>query len=61
MAYSNRAQLDMLAADADSAVKWAQRTLQLAEQAGYDEISATLSTISAPRDSSLATMPDGMI
>ena len=39
MAYSNRAQLDMLAADADSAVKWAQRTLQLAEQAGYDEIS----------------------
>ncbi len=39
MAYSNRAQLDMLAADADSAVEWAQRTLQLAEQAGYDEIS----------------------
>ena len=38
MAYSNRAQLDMLAADADSAVQWAQRTLQLAEPAGYDEI-----------------------
>jgi DNA-binding CsgD family transcriptional regulator len=38
MAYSNRAQLDMLAADADSAVQWAQRTLQLAEQGGYDEI-----------------------
>jgi ABC-type multidrug transport system fused ATPase/permease subunit len=28
----------MLAADADSAVQWAQRTLQLAEPAGYDEI-----------------------
>jgi len=39
MAYSNRAQLDMLAADADSAEQWSQRTLQLAEQAGYDEIS----------------------
>jgi DNA-binding CsgD family transcriptional regulator len=38
MAYSNRAQLDMLAADADAAVHWAQRTLQLAEPAGYDEI-----------------------
>ena len=39
MAYSNRAQLDMLAADADSAVHWAQRTLELAQQGGYDEIS----------------------
>jgi DNA-binding CsgD family transcriptional regulator len=38
MAYSNRAQLDMLAADADAAVLWAERTLQLAEPAGYDEI-----------------------
>lgn len=38
MAYSNRAQLDMLAANADSAVQWAQRTLQLAEQGGYAEI-----------------------
>lgn len=38
MAYSNRAQLDMLAADADSAVQWAQRTLQLTEQGGYEEI-----------------------
>jgi len=38
MAYSNRAQLDMLAADCDSAVQWAERTLQLAQPAGYDDI-----------------------
>jgi DNA-binding CsgD family transcriptional regulator len=37
MAYSNRAQLDMLAADADAAVLWADSTLQHAEPAGNDE------------------------
>ena len=31
MAYSNRAQLDMLAHHVDSAIEWAQRTLKLAE------------------------------
>jgi DNA-binding CsgD family transcriptional regulator len=38
MAYSNRAQLEMLANRAGSAIEWALRTIKLAEQHGYDEI-----------------------
>ena len=38
MAYSNCAQLDMLAGKVDTAIDWALRTIRLAEPAGYDEI-----------------------
>ena len=38
MAYSNRAQLCMLADDSDQAVEWAQRTIALAQAWGNDEI-----------------------
>jgi DNA-binding CsgD family transcriptional regulator/tetratricopeptide (TPR) repeat protein len=38
MAYSNCAQLDMLAGKSDTAIDWALRTIRLAEPAGYDEI-----------------------
>jgi DNA-binding CsgD family transcriptional regulator len=38
MAYSNRAQLDMLAHEVDSAIVWARRTIELAEQLGNQEI-----------------------
>ncbi|HEY2402300.1 MAG TPA: AAA family ATPase, partial [Steroidobacteraceae bacterium] len=38
MAYSNRAQLDMLAHHVDSAIEWAQRTLKLAEPLGRRDI-----------------------
>jgi DNA-binding CsgD family transcriptional regulator len=38
MAYSNRAQLDMLGHRVDSAIEWAQRTLKLAEPLGRRDI-----------------------
>lgn len=38
MAYSNRAQLEMLAHHVDSAIDWALRTLQLAEPLGRSDI-----------------------
>jgi len=38
MAYSNRAQLAMLAHEVDSAIDWSQRTIQLAESWANDEI-----------------------
>jgi DNA-binding CsgD family transcriptional regulator/tetratricopeptide (TPR) repeat protein len=38
MAYSNRAQLDMLADAFESSITWAERTIRIAEPAGYDEI-----------------------
>src|SRR3569833_2535937 len=38
MAYSNRAQLDMLSHHVDSAIDWAQRTLKLAEPLGRHDI-----------------------
>lgn len=38
MAYSNRAQLDMLAHEVDSAIQWAKRTIALAEPWANDEI-----------------------
>jgi len=38
MAYSNRAQLDMLSHHSDSAIDWAQRTLKLAEPLGRRDI-----------------------
>ena len=38
MAYSNRAQLDMLAHEVTSAIAWSQRTLELAEPLGKVEI-----------------------
>lgn len=38
MAYSNRAQLAMLADDSQLAIQWAERTIALAEPAGYEEI-----------------------
>jgi len=38
MAYSNRAQLDMLAHHIDSAIEWAQRALKLAEPLGRRDI-----------------------
>ena len=38
MAYSNRAQLDMLSHHVDSAIDWAQRTLKLAEPLGRRDI-----------------------
>lgn len=38
MAYSNRAQLEMLARRVDSAIDWAQRTIELAESLGRPDI-----------------------
>src|SRR5262249_8475365 len=38
MAYSNRAQLDMLGREIPSAIDWAQRTLKLAEPMGNQDI-----------------------
>jgi DNA-binding CsgD family transcriptional regulator len=38
MAYSNRAQLEMLAHEVPAAIDWALRTLQLAEPMGHQEI-----------------------
>jgi tetratricopeptide (TPR) repeat protein len=38
MAYSNRAQLDMLAGKGETAIDWALRTIRLAEPCGYEEI-----------------------
>jgi len=38
MAYSNLAQLHMNAADSDAAIDWAQRAIELADLAGYEEI-----------------------
>jgi DNA-binding CsgD family transcriptional regulator/tetratricopeptide (TPR) repeat protein len=38
MAYSNRAQLDMLATQSQSAIAWARRSIELAEPAGQTEI-----------------------
>lgn len=38
MAYSNRAQLDMLAHETDSAIDWAQRTIQLAQLQKNDDV-----------------------
>jgi DNA-binding CsgD family transcriptional regulator/tetratricopeptide (TPR) repeat protein len=50
MAYSNCAQLDMLAGKADTAIDWALRTIRLAEPAGYDEIlSHALNNLGAAR------------
>ena len=50
MAYSNRAQLDMLAGKAETAIDWAVRTIRLAEPSGYDEIlSHALNNLGAAR------------
>jgi DNA-binding CsgD family transcriptional regulator/tetratricopeptide (TPR) repeat protein len=38
MAYSNRAQLDMLSHELDSAIAWAQKAIDLAERLGSNEI-----------------------
>ncbi|MFL6620432.1 MAG: ATP-binding protein [Povalibacter sp.] len=38
MAYSNRAQLDMLATESASAIQWAQRAIAIAESQGHTEI-----------------------
>jgi DNA-binding CsgD family transcriptional regulator/tetratricopeptide (TPR) repeat protein len=38
MAYSNRAQLDMLSHEAESAIEWARRAIALAQPRGSDEI-----------------------
>ena len=53
MAYSNRAQLDMLAHDGGSAVQWAERAIRLAEQLGNKEIlSHALNNLGTARHSS---------
>ena len=53
MAYSNRAQLEMLAGRAASAIHWAQRTIELAEPGGYVEIlSHALNNLGTVRASS---------
>ncbi|HVY83149.1 MAG TPA: AAA family ATPase [Steroidobacteraceae bacterium] len=50
MAFSNRAQLDMLAGKAETAIDWALRTIRLAEPSGYDEISShALNNLGAAR------------
>jgi len=50
MAYSNRAQLDMLAGKAETGIDWALRTIRLAEPSGYDEIlSHALNNLGASR------------
>jgi DNA-binding CsgD family transcriptional regulator/tetratricopeptide (TPR) repeat protein len=50
MAFSNCAQLDMLAGKAESAIDWALRTIRLAEPCGYDEIlSHALNNLGAAR------------
>jgi len=50
MAYSNRAQLDMLAHHVDSAIDWAQRTLKLAEPLGrHDIMSHALNNLGTAR------------
>jgi hypothetical protein len=53
MAYSNRAQLDMLAHDGGSAVQWAERAIRLAEQLGNKEVlSHALNNLGTARHSS---------
>lgn len=50
MAYSNRAQLDMLAQEADSAIHWAQRAIELAQPWGDGGIlSHALNNLGAAR------------
>lgn len=53
MAYSNRAQLDMLAHDCGSAVPWAKRAIGLAEQLGDNQtLSHALNNLGTARHSS---------